>query len=182
MNYSGSYSNMDDTAFMTLPDPWAVGDDYLSYPSLSVPQSTYPDTVSGPGYPTDGQYVPDLSAADDAAFSLPPTTEMGAFANLPLQADFSNFTYQVSNQCVGMSTWTYPVVPQDYVDPWSMPGPCMFLSCICHYFSYSLDANSKPTMPTTRRTPRSPSRNCLATSIALGALPLPPTRRLQHLT
>jgi len=160
---------------MTLPDPWAMGDGYLSYPNLSVPQSTYP--VSGPGY-TAGPHVPDLSAADDAAFSLAPTTEMGAFANLPLQADFSNFTNQVSNQCVGTSKWTYPAVPQNFVDPWSMPGPCMLLSCICHY-SYSPDANPKPT---TKQTPRSPSRNWLATSIAVGSLPLPRTRRLQHRT
>jgi hypothetical protein len=149
MNYPVSYSNMDDAAVaasMTLPDPWAMGDNYLYYPSLSVPQSTYPDPVSGLGYPTAGPYVPDFSAAGNAAFSLAPTTEMGAFANLPIQADFTNYTNQVSSQCVGTSTWTYPAVAQYFVDPWSMPGPCMFLSCICYYSSYSPDANPKPTM------------------------------------
>ena len=144
MNYSVSYSNMDEAASMTLPDPWAMGD-YLYDPSLLVPQNTYPDPVSAPGYPpTAGLYVPDFNP-DDAAFSLAPTTEMGAFANLPLQADFTNFANQVSSQCVETSTWTYLAVPQNFVDPWSMPGPCMFLSCICHHFSYSPDANPKPT-------------------------------------
>jgi hypothetical protein len=82
--------------------------------------------------------VPDLNAADDAVFSLAPTAEMGDFANLPTQADFAS---QVSSQCVGTSTWTYPAVPQNVLDPWTMPGPRMFLSCICHDPSYSLDAN-----------------------------------------
>ena len=168
-----TYSNVDDASSMTLPDHWAMGDDFI-YPNTLVPQSTYPDPVSGSGYPSAGAYVPDLSAADDAAFSPAHTTEMGAFANLPLQADISNITNQVSSQCVRTLTWSYSAVPQNPVDPWSMPGPCMFLSCIYHYSSYSLDANPKPN---TTWTPRSPSRNW--TSIILGLLPLPPTRRLQ---
>ena len=176
MNYPVSYSNMDNaqTSSMTLPDPWAIGDDYL-YPNFPVPQGTYPDTISG--YPTAGAYVPDLSAADDAAFSLAPTTEMGAFANLPPQADFTNFVNQVSSQCVGTLTWTYRSVPQDSVDPWSI---CMILYCVFHDPSYSPDANPKPT---TARTRRSLIRNWSATSITLGLLlPLPPTQRLQHRT
>ena len=131
MNYPVSYSNMDDAraSSMTLPDPWAIGDDYLN-PNFPVPQRTYPDTISG--YPTAGAYVPDLSAADDAAISMAPTTEMGAFAKLPPQADFTNFVKQVSSQCVGTLTWTYRYVPQDSVDPWSMPDPCVFLHCVFH--------------------------------------------------
>jgi hypothetical protein len=82
--------------------------------------------------------VPDFNTADDAPLSLAPATEMGALANLPTQADF---TSQVSSQYVGKSTWAYPAVPQNVLDPWTMPGPCMFLSCICHDPSYSLDAN-----------------------------------------
>jgi len=58
-----------------------------------------------------------FNAADDAAFSLAPTTETGAFANPPTQVDFTN---QVGSQCVGMSTRTYPAVPQNTLDPWSM--------------------------------------------------------------
>ena len=150
MNYYGSYSNKDDVASATWPDHWAMGD-YL-YPNISVPQSTYPDPVLG-GYPsTAGSYIPNFNAADDAAFSLAPTTEMEEFANLPIQADFRDFTNQVSIRCVRTSTWTYPAVPQN-VDPWTMPGPCVFLSCICHYSLYSLDADPKPT---SMRIPRSP--------------------------
>jgi hypothetical protein len=176
MNYSGSYSNTDDFASATWPNPWAMGD-YAHYPNLSVPQSTYPDPVSAPGYPSTAgpNHVPDFNAADDAALSLAPTAEMGAFA-LPIQADYTN---QVSSQCVRTSTWTYPAAPQNIIDPWSMPGPCMFLSCICHYSSYSPDANPKPT---SMRIPRSPSRNWLGSSIGPGSIPLPPTRWLQHLT
>ena len=106
MSYYSSSSNTDDVASATWPNPGAMGY-YLYYPNLSVPQSTYPDLVSGPGYP-----------------SLSPTTEMGAFTNLPIQADFMS---QVSGQCVGTLTWTYPAVPQSVLEPWSMPGPCMFL-------------------------------------------------------
>jgi hypothetical protein len=29
--------------------------------------------------------------------------------------------------CVGSSTWTDPAVPQNVLDPWSMPTLCMFL-------------------------------------------------------
>ena len=75
--------------------------DYLYDPYLSEPQSTYPGPVSVPGYPSAaGSYVPDFNPANDAAFSLALSTEMGAFA-LPVQADLIN---QVSCQCVGTST------------------------------------------------------------------------------
>ena len=77
----------------------------------------------------------DFNTASDAAFSLAPSTEVGMIPNLPKQADF---TKQVSGQCVGASTWTYAAVPQNLRDPWSMPGPCMFLFCVCHCPSYSL--------------------------------------------
>ena len=115
-------------------------------PYPSVPQSIHPDQVFTPGYPTFRSHVPDFNAADHAGLSLPPTTEMGAFANmpsldLPQQVDFTN---QVSSQCVGTSTWTYPDVPQDFINPWSMPALCMFLSCTCHDPPYSPDANPKP--------------------------------------
>ena len=110
MNYYGSYSNLnnDDGATATWPNPWATGG-YL-YPSISVPQSTYPEIPQEPvlgGYPsTAGSYDPYFNAANDAAaFSLAPTTEMGAFANLPIQADYTN---QVSSRCVRALTWTYP--------------------------------------------------------------------------
>jgi hypothetical protein len=135
MNSSESYSNKDDLALATPPDPvWAIGD-YPYHPYPSVPQSTHLDLVSDPGYPsTTGSYVPDFNAAGDAAFSLTPTTKMEAFVNLPTQLDFTN---QVSNQCVGTSTLTYRAVPQNVLDPWSMPAPCMFLSRICYDPSYS---------------------------------------------
>jgi hypothetical protein len=85
MNNSDFYSNKCDVASATWPDPL-------------VPQGTHLDLVSDPGYPsTTGSYVPDFNAAGDAAFSLAPTTEMGAFANLSTQFDITN---QVSNQCV----------------------------------------------------------------------------------
>ena len=173
MNYSeSSYSNNDDIASTTGPNPWAMGN-YLYSPYLLVPQSTYPDPVFAPGYPSPtGSYVPNFNAANDAAYSLAPTSEMGAFA-LPIQADFIN---QVGSQCVGTLTWTYPAVPQNALDPWSVPGPCMFLSCICHYSSYSLDTNPKPT---SMRIPQSPSHNWLETSIGQESIP---TQWLQHLT
>jgi hypothetical protein len=106
-----------------------AGTSAWTYPA--VPQNTYLDA---------GSSIPDFPAAGNAAFPLTPTTEMGTFANLPIQVDFTN---QASNQCVGTSTSTYPAVPQNVLDPWSMLGPCMFLSCICYYPSYSPGANSK---------------------------------------
>ena len=130
MNYSEPYTNKDDLTSETWPGSlW----DYQYCPQPSVPQSTHPDLVSHPEHPTAGSY-PDFNAAHDAAFSLAPTTEMGAFANLPTQVDFTN---QVSNQCIRTSTSTYPTVPQNTLDPWSMPGPCMFLSRIRYDPSYS---------------------------------------------
>jgi hypothetical protein len=48
-----------------------------------------------------------------------------------------------SSQCIGTSTWTYPTVPQNVIDPWSMAGPCMSLSCICHDPLYSTGCRSK---------------------------------------
>jgi hypothetical protein len=95
MNYPGSYSNMDEFASATCPDPlWAFGN-YQYDPYLSVPQSTYPGPVSDPAYhSTAGTFVPDFHAVDEAAFSLTPTAEMGSFA-LPIQGDFSS---QVRNQ------------------------------------------------------------------------------------
>ena len=157
-HYYTSTSNTDDVASATWPNPGAMGD-YPQYPNFSVPQSTYPDLVSGPGYT-----------------SLAPTTEMGAFANLSTQTDITN---QVSSQCVGMSTWTYPAVPQNIPDLWSMPGPCMSLSCIYRYSSYSPDANPKPT---SMRLPRSHNRNSLGSRIGPGLILLPTTRQRQHLT
>ncbi|KAF8504851.1 hypothetical protein F5888DRAFT_1659093 [Russula emetica] len=147
---------------MNNSESLAMGD-YPYYPYPPVPQSTYPDLVSASGYPsTAGTYLPDylpnFNAADDAAFSLAPTTEMRAFANLPTQGDFTN---------------------QNVLDPWSMPDLCMFFSCICHYPSYSPDAHPKPS---SMRISRSPSRNWLVTHIVQGSLPLPPTRWLRHLT
>jgi hypothetical protein len=128
MNNSESYSNKDDLASATWPNPlWAMGD-YPYHPYPSVPQSTHLDLVSDPGYPsTAGTYVPDFNVANDAAFSLAPATEMGAFADLLTQLDSIN---QVSNQRVGTSTSIYPAVPQSVLDPWSVPTPCMFLSRI----------------------------------------------------
>jgi hypothetical protein len=35
-------------------------------------------------------YLPEFNAADDAAFKPPPTTEMGAFTNLPTQLDHTD--------------------------------------------------------------------------------------------
>jgi len=95
-----SNTNTDDVqdhvASAPWPDsPWATGDS-----STSVPQSTHPDLMSISGYlSTVGPYdVPDLNAADYAAFTLAPTTEMGIFTNLPTtQVDYA---YQVSNQHV----------------------------------------------------------------------------------
>ena len=91
INNSDSYSNTDYVAPATWPIPlWAMGD-YPYYLHSSVPQSTYPGLVSAPGHPsTAGSYIPDFKATDDVAFSLPPTTEMGAFANLPTQVDSTN--------------------------------------------------------------------------------------------
>lgn len=90
MNNPDSYSNKDNIASATWSDPlWAMGD-YL-YPYLSVPQSTHPDPVSAPEYPSTARsYVPDFNAANDAAFSLAPTIEMGAFSNLPTQVNSTN--------------------------------------------------------------------------------------------
>jgi hypothetical protein len=129
MSNSTSYSNKDDLASATWPGPlWAMGD-HPYYPYPSVPQSTNPD------YPSiAGSYVPGFNAADDAALSLVPTTEMGVYASPPTELDFTNL---VSNQCVGTSTLAYPAVPQYALDPWLMPTPCMFLSRICYNPSYS---------------------------------------------
>ena len=149
-------------------------------PYPSVPQSTYPDQVFASGCPTVGSYVPQFNTANYAAFSLPPATEMEAFANL-LPLDLhprADFTTQVSNQCVGTSTWTYPDAPQDVIDPWSMPALCMFPFCICHDPPYSLYANQKPPM----RISWFPNRNRLTTSIGQELIPLPLIRWLQHLT
>jgi hypothetical protein len=110
------------------------------YSNLSVPQGTYPDLESASGYTSTAGSVPDLNAANDAAYLLAPPQEMGAFPNLSTQADFTN---PVSGQYIGTSTWTYPTVPQNALDPWSMPGPCMFLSCICHFPLYSPRCESK---------------------------------------
>ena len=130
MNYSEPYTNKDDLTSETWPGSlW----DYQYCPQPSVPQSTHPDLVSGPEYHTSGSY-PDFNTADDAAFSLAPMTEMGAFANLPTQLDVTN---KVSNQCIGTSTSTYPAVPQKTLGPWSMPATCMFHSRIHYDPSYS---------------------------------------------
>jgi len=138
MNNSDSYSNKDDVASATWPDPLSAMGDYPNYPYLSVPQSTHPDLL----YPsTTWPYAPDFNAADDAAFSLAPTTDMGGFTSLLAQLDS---TAQVSSQCVGMSSWTYPTVPQGVLDPGSVPASCMSLSYICHDPLYSPDANPKP--------------------------------------
>jgi len=126
MNHSEYYSNEDEVPPATWPDGWTYSrednalydmGDFSSYPSSSVPQSTYPEQVFGPEYPTVGSYVPDFNAADYAAFSLDPTTEMWASEN--------------------------PSVPQDVFDPWSTLAPCMFLSCIRHDPLYSLECESK---------------------------------------
>ena len=158
-----------------------VSDFNAADPYPSVPQSTYPDQVFASGCPTVGSYVPDFNTANYAAFSRPPATEMGAFANLP-QLDLqpqADFTTQVSSQCVGTSTWTYPDVPQDVIDPWSMPAQCMFLSCICHDPPYSPDVNPKPS---SMQISWFPNRNRLTISIGQESTPLPPIRWLQHLT
>jgi hypothetical protein len=135
VNNSDFYPNKDNATSATWPDLLSATGDYPYYPDLSVPQSTHLDLVSDPGYPsTTGSYVPDFNVADDAAFSLAPTTEMGAFTNLLTQLDF---TIQVSDQCVGTPTSTYLAVPQNVLDPWLMPTPCMILSRICYDPSYS---------------------------------------------
>ena len=169
MNNFDFFSNEDGIASTTWPNPCAT-EDYLYEPYLSVPQSTYPDPIPAQGYPFAGSFA-DFNVPNDAALSLAPTSEMESFA-LPVQADFAN---QVSSQCVGTSICTYPAVPQDFLDSWSMPGTCMFLSCICHYTSYSLDANPKHTL---LRMPRSPSRNQLRTRIGQGPIRMPPPRWL----
>jgi hypothetical protein len=170
MNYS-----KEDVASVTWPDPlWATGD--YPYSNLSVPQGTYPDLESASGYTFTTGSVPDLNAANDAAYLLAPPQEMGAFPNLSTQAAVTN---QVSSQCFGTSTWTYPAVPQDILDPWSMPGPCMFLSSICHYPSYSLYANPKHY---SKQIPRLPRCRRLTTLIGWVSLPWPPTRRPRHQT
>jgi len=148
-DYLPNFNAADDAAFSLAPTT-----EMRAFANLAVPQSTYPDLVSASGYPSTAgpylpDYIPDFNAADDAAFSLAPTTEMGAFAN--------------------------PAVPQNVLDPWSMPDLCMFFSCICHYPSYSPDAHPKPS---SMRISRSPSRNWLVTHIVQGSLPLPPTRWL----
>jgi hypothetical protein len=93
MNYSE-----EDVASVTWPDPlWAMGD--YPYSNLSVPQGTYPDLESA-SYTLTAGSVPDLNAANDAAYLLAPPQEMGAFPNLSTQADSTN---QVSSICVGTS-------------------------------------------------------------------------------
>ena len=86
MNYSVFYSDEDDVASPDLLCP--MGDYTYSY--LPVPQHTLPEAVTARGPPTAGSYVPDFNAADDATNSLALTTEMGAFADLPTQADSTN--------------------------------------------------------------------------------------------
>jgi hypothetical protein len=101
MNYTESDSNRDDLASATWPGPlWVMGD-YPHHPYPPVPQNIHPDSVSDPGYPsTSGTYVPGLNAANDAALTFAPTSEMGSLADLPTQLDFTNL---VSDQCVGTS-------------------------------------------------------------------------------
>ena len=174
MNHSEYYSNKD-IASETWPNLLCAMGDYPYYPS--VPQSTHPDQLFAPGHPTVGSYVPDFNPADYAAFSLPPTTEMGAFANLPPpQVDFTN---QVSGQCVEMSTWTYPAVSQDVLNPWSMPALCMFLPCISHDPPYSPEVNPKPF---STQISQYTNRNRLTISIGQELTPWPPIRWLQHPT
>ena len=105
MNNSDSYSSKDDVSSATWPDPvWPMGD-YSYYPHPSVPQNVHLGLVSALGSSAAGSHVPDFNAANDAAFSFAPTTEMGAFANLLKQLD------QVCYQGVGSSTSTYSAVP-----------------------------------------------------------------------
>ena len=170
MNYS-----KEDIASVTWPDPlWATGD--YPYSSLSVPQGTYPDHGSASGYTFTAGSIRGLIATDDAAYFLAPPQEIGVFPNLSTQADVTN---QVSSQCVGTSSWTYPAVPQNILDPWSMPGPSMFIPSICHYPSYLPDANPKRS---SRRIPRLPHCRRLTTLIGRGSLPWLPTRRPRHQT
>jgi hypothetical protein len=162
MNYSESYSKKDDVASTTRPDPpWATG----NYSHTLVPQSTHPDLISTPGYvPTVRPYIPNFNATDNAAFTLTPTTEMEMSMNLlTTQVDF---TSKVSCQCVGTSIWTYLAVPQNVIDPWSLPTLCMFLSCICHDPSYSPDGNTK---------------SQTSTPLIMRHFQLPPPQRWEHL-
>src|SRR6266576_6721653 len=72
MNNSNSYSNKDDIA--STIGPRAMGD-YPYHPYLSVPQSTYPDLVSTPGYPsTAGSYVPGTSTSLHGALTPSPAS------------------------------------------------------------------------------------------------------------
>ena len=95
MYNSESYSNNDDVASASWPDPlWTMGD----YPDVPVLQDTQLDLISTEGYPsTASPYIPDFNTADDPAFTLAPTTELGAFTNPQTQVDH---TYQVSIQRV----------------------------------------------------------------------------------
>ena len=86
MNNPDSYPNKDGVSSATWHIPLCATGDY-PYPYLSVPQSTHPGLVSGPGSSTATPYVPNFNTADDAAFSFAPTTEMGAFADLLAQLD-----------------------------------------------------------------------------------------------
>jgi hypothetical protein len=61
---------------------------------MYVPFLHLPRSFVFTGYESE---VPDINAADDAAFSVAPTAEVGVFASLPAQADF---TSQVSSQYV----------------------------------------------------------------------------------
>ena len=173
------YPNKDGVASFSWPDPhWAVGG-YPYHQHLSVPQSTHPELISAPGYASNvgwpGSYhVPDLNATNDGTFSLAPTIEMGAFANLPTQVDFTNpVSVNMLERRHGLT-----LLPQPVPNPWLVQALCTFPSCICHNHSYSPDANPKPS---SMQNPRSPSRNWLTTCIGQGSLPLPPTWPLQHL-
>lgn len=122
MNDSEFYSNKDDIASATWPDP--VG----YYPHASVPQD-HPDLVSAPGRPSTARsYVPKLNAAEDA--------ELVMFDDVLTLVDC---IIQVSNLCVVSSTLTYPAAPQNVLDPRLSvkPAACMFLSRIRYDPSYS---------------------------------------------
>ena len=85
MNYSVSYSNNGDVASAaTWPNPWALGDylyDPYAYPSVLCGTILIPHLLQG--IPTAVSYTPDVNAADDAAFSLCPTTAITT--NRPLE-------------------------------------------------------------------------------------------------
>jgi hypothetical protein len=126
MNNSDIQSKKDNVVSVTWPDPLSATVDSPYCPDILVPQSTHLDLVSDLGYTsTVGHYVPNFNAADDAAYPPAPTTEMGAFTDLLTQLDL---TIQASNQCAGTPISSYPPMPQNTLDPWPIPAPCMFLS------------------------------------------------------